>query len=461
MKVTSLPIHLATIIILLTYPVTAQDAIQPLKPRVQTGKNVKPVATTLDIAAAQQQLSVASMVEPNPTHVLIEKKLKEKISVDFNKTPLKDVIKFLATNLQINVIFHQPSVADTGIEPDTPVTFKVTSITLESLLNLILKPLDLSYIVNKEALVIISEDRAEDFYTTVVYDIRKLTTAGFSEKDIMSVISKSTDASWEGDENQNSGGIIFIPGGCVIWDTHHVHEQIFDLLQQLERMIDQTHLKSKPDKQLQPELKPLNFAAAQKEPPVAIITKPSKEAQKIEKELEKLITVNFKETKLKDVVKFLAKQHQLNIILDPRGIAESEIDTEEPLSLTQKNMKLKNVLKLLLEPIGLAYFVKEDVLIITTQIINDQEYTSLLYDVRKLYAAGIDSKLLKKIITNATDTLWESGGEGSGTIKPLAGCLLISQTIDGQKEILPLLQQLERLIDRKKTKQTNIKVKYN
>ncbi len=438
-------------------------------------KNVKRMASTLNIAAAKEEFSITTMVEPNSTHEDIEKKLKKPVSVDFNKTPLKDVIKFLTTQLKINVIADAEDIAESNIEVDLdePITFKSTTLSLSSVLKFILKPLGLTYVVTRECLLITTQSIAEETVTTIVYDVRKLTTAGISEADLMEAIQFSTDGLWA-DDGEGGGNIIAMPGCLIILQSYHSHKAIIDLLLQLELLIDQSNANLLSVKQYQEKaekssvewglrsrtvMKPLNCIAAQKIPSVSSKAKIKLTHQKIEKELQKRISVNFIDTPLTDVVKFLKAKHQITIIIDQGAVDEGDLDPEELVNFTAQNIKLENVLTLMLKQFDLTYHIRNESLKITTVAIEEEALTAVVYDVQKLYVAGIDYEFLDLMIYNSTNCLWEDDGEYGGTVTMLPGCLVAKQSFHSHKEIFNLLQQIERFIDRKKVRAAPVKEK--
>ncbi len=87
----------------------------------------------------------------------------------------------------------------------------------------------------------------------------------------------------------------------------------------------------------------------------------------IESKLGTAISLNFKETPLKQVIFDLNTLSGVNIVPDEVALHEASVSLEQPLSLTVENISLKSALNLLLRQVHLTYIVKDQVLLITTE----------------------------------------------------------------------------------------------
>ena len=82
---------------------------------------------------------------------------------------------------------------------------------------------------------------------------------------------------------------------------------------------------------------------------------------------QKRISVNFRDTELKDVIDILHSLSGLNIVPDDAAMVADNISLHQRLNLNVENLTLKNVLDLLLRNAHLTYVVKNDVVYITTE----------------------------------------------------------------------------------------------
>jgi len=69
---------------------------------------------------------------------------------------------------------------------------------------------------------------------------------------------------------------------------------------------------------------------------------------------------------LEEALDFIRNYTGLNIVPDMRGFQDEAITLQEPVNIKATDIKLKTVLKFILEPHGLTYDVREGVLVITT-----------------------------------------------------------------------------------------------
>ena len=104
---------------------------------------------------------------------------------------------------------------------------------------------------------------------------------------------------------------------------------------------------------------------------------------KIQKALNTETECDFSETPLSEVMKRLAKQHNIQILVMALDLGEEGLTVDEPISFKIKGVSLKNALNLMLEPNKLTYVVAQDVLKITTDVKagDELEYKLRLYPV--------------------------------------------------------------------------------
>ncbi len=92
----------------------------------------------------------------------------------------------------------------------------------------------------------------------------------------------------------------------------------------------------------------------------------------IDAKLDQPVTLNASSQPLDEVVDLLKAQTGLNIILDPKALAENGLTSRSPVTLTCHEIKLKTALKFLLRPLELTYQVAEGVVIITSSPRSDR-----------------------------------------------------------------------------------------
>src|SRR5262249_29782654 len=89
--------------------------------------------------------------------------------------------------------------------------------------------------------------------------------------------------------------------------------------------------------------------------------------RKIEQQLYKPVTLNFKDTQLTQVIDDRNNISGANVVTDTSSLEESGILMDKPLTLKVENISLKSALNLLFQQVHLTYVIKNEVLEITTE----------------------------------------------------------------------------------------------
>jgi hypothetical protein len=100
--------------------------------------------------------------------------LKSPTQVDFIETPMQDVIDFLKDYHGIEIQIDTKALNDVGIDPTTPITKNLKGISLRSALKLMLRELELTYVIQDEVLLITTPEEAETHLSTKVYPVADL-----------------------------------------------------------------------------------------------------------------------------------------------------------------------------------------------------------------------------------------------------------------------------------------------
>ncbi len=199
------------------------------------------------LQAAAQDLDGTGTVLTGPGEDLgdqrILKILKAPAVLKCEETPLRDVANLIMEQYHFTVILDRRALDDVGLSGDTPLTFDATGLSLGAALNLMLKEVDLTYVVRDEALKITTPEEAENELTTVAYPVTELIRYRdhdgkiWSDFDtlIQTITSNVAPDAW--DEVGGAGGIDALPvqgtDVLVVSQTWQVHQQIVSLLQRL------------------------------------------------------------------------------------------------------------------------------------------------------------------------------------------------------------------------------------
>jgi general secretion pathway protein D len=152
----------------------------------------------------------------------------------------------------------------------------------------------------------------------------------------------------------------------------------------------------------------------------------------IEQKLNTLVMLQFENAPLGRVLDYLAKLVDVNIHVDPAGLASEGVTTDTPvtISLTQE-ISLKSALNLVLEPLHLSYVIKDDVLKITSEQYRRGTVYPVVYNVADLVSPIPNFRGEVKTLADSYSTaLAQLGVNQTGS--PLAPVAVVA-TRDGSK----------------------------
>lgn len=109
-----------------------------------------------------------------PQHLLLRQKLNDNVTVAFDDTPLDTAVSELGNQLNIDIRLDLPALRDIRVRERQPVTLKLTDRSLKTVLQSLVMDFDLTWVLRDGVLWITSEESAEAFLKTAVYDVRDL-----------------------------------------------------------------------------------------------------------------------------------------------------------------------------------------------------------------------------------------------------------------------------------------------
>src|SRR5262249_53909013 len=91
----------------------------------------------------------------------IRRSLDEATKIEVIETPLQEVLTYLQELHNVNIQLDQRAISDAGVDPDIGLSLNIKDVSLKSALRLLLRPLDLEYVIRDGVLMITSSDVAE------------------------------------------------------------------------------------------------------------------------------------------------------------------------------------------------------------------------------------------------------------------------------------------------------------
>ena len=118
----------------------------------------------------RERLAMNARLQPrkDPKVLAIEAKLKESISLNVEKQPLGEAVKFIQDYTGLNIVIDPKGLSDEGLTSGAPVSLNVNNVQVKTALKFMLRPLGLTYKVEDEVVMITSPSatQAETFVKT-------------------------------------------------------------------------------------------------------------------------------------------------------------------------------------------------------------------------------------------------------------------------------------------------------
>ncbi|MCL6508206.1 MAG: VWA domain-containing protein, partial [Bryobacteraceae bacterium] len=137
-----------------------------------------PAEVWRDLTERRRKYKSVDLSLSNPQRDRIKAALEEETEVDFDDTPISEVLEYLSDKHEIEIFMHKEELEQnsTPVDESTPITLHVKNVKLKSALRLMLRPLEATYVIDEETdvLLITSKAHAETLLVTRVYPVADL-----------------------------------------------------------------------------------------------------------------------------------------------------------------------------------------------------------------------------------------------------------------------------------------------
>ena len=183
-------------------------------------------------------------------------------------------------------------------------------------------------------------------------------------------------------------------------------------------------------------------AATDKLPTIADEPRTVDPAQFLPAPLRKLVTVDFSESSLAEVVEWLRSEQGLVVVMEEEALREIGYLPGDPLSDKLVDQPLYLLLNRL-RSVDMAWYYEDDILHITSASVAGQHITTQPYNIGKHLDAGYtpDSLIDSIISTIATDS-WTANGGSAGDVSLLGDVLFVRQSDTEHIQLQGLLEAL-------------------
>lgn len=123
-----------------------------------------------DLTVNRRELMARLEPRKDARTLAIEKKMTEDVTLNFDNQPISEAVSFLENYTGLNIEIDPKALAEEGFTPDTKVSLSLNKVKLRTALGHLLRPLNLTYIIDDEVVLITSpQSGAAKVYSKVYY----------------------------------------------------------------------------------------------------------------------------------------------------------------------------------------------------------------------------------------------------------------------------------------------------
>ena len=126
----------------------------------------------------------------------IRRTLNERLDIEFNLTPLSQIVAFISERANIPIILDEKALEEESITPEEPITIKREGVKVRNALLQILEPLQLTYKIELEGVMITSKKSSANIIR--YYDLSYLfPNSGLIQELIMAIETMVEPSNWQ------------------------------------------------------------------------------------------------------------------------------------------------------------------------------------------------------------------------------------------------------------------------
>ncbi len=137
-------------------------------------------------------------------------------------------------------------------------------------------------------------------------------------------------------------------------------------------------------------------------------------------------TQTFIQTPLEQAIQTIAKTHDIPIIIDRRALEEIGLTPDTPVNIDLRNVSLRSFMRLMLRDLQLTYMFTNDVVIITTPEVVEQNLVVRMHSIPPTLS-NASEKIIKAMQTTVQADAWETAG-GPATAAAVDHVIVVSGT---------------------------------
>jgi hypothetical protein len=183
-----------------------------------------------------KSILVARPGYPHEEDAAIFKRLAEPNNIDVKSAPFDKTLAQLAKEGRYRLWIDKASLTADGIELEQDVALKLSGTTLDAMLNKLLDPMQLTFVVEEGTLVVTTAVKAADMQSIRVCFTGDIPEAR-SASDLLTAIQEATSGKWE--DTDGEGGMLWtaVPEWLVVRQAQACHRETAELLDDLRQAL--------------------------------------------------------------------------------------------------------------------------------------------------------------------------------------------------------------------------------
>lgn len=355
------------------------------------------------------KIQIAAEPESIDPATIVQARLAQKATVDFEGRTLKDLFRWLQSDQKLSVSIKTEELKQAGILSSDKLNDSLNDEPLYLLLDR-LSTIGIGWYLNGEDLCLTSLTHSRQRYDTTFYNLGELLDAGFEANALIQMITSSVGGSWVimGDED---GDLVLLGDVIFVRQTERVQRELKALLQAI------------------------------KTPARRTLTLDTPQHAGIRRLMVQKFSLTLDEVLLSDAVEELAKISGAKIQLNFADLKNAGTNVRSPVSAELQDQKLGTILDFILSELNLTWVIQDGVIQIISEETAESNTRTAVYDVRDLCRNESESEALKHALHTQCGGLWIENGDEIGSISfARPGIMVVRHTDKLHDSILNLLE---------------------
>ncbi|MBL8849237.1 MAG: hypothetical protein JNG89_06115 [Planctomycetaceae bacterium] len=198
------------------------------------------------LLSALRQHGRRTFVFDEPAHITMRDQLAGKTTVNFENVPLAHVLDELAVQSGLDIRMDGAALRENKIREREPVSVTLTDQPLRLVLESILSPLNLNWLLRDRVVWITTQDVADDANKAAVFDVRDLCRDTAESDALLDAITSQTSGRWQ--DTTGDGGSIDFPrdGTMVVLNTEDQLDSVLQLLENYRLALRSSKRRARP-----------------------------------------------------------------------------------------------------------------------------------------------------------------------------------------------------------------------